>query len=95
MRSVGMKSAKITVGHHVKASFWGKIDAKERNWARGNRIRYPGTLNVNDEWWFLVRNTSGSEANVFSIPPCEYDGIENKKISRSRSKRSEACYLIR
>ena len=31
-----------------------------------------------------------------TIPPCEYDlKVENKKISRSRSKRSEACYLIR
>ena len=31
-----------------------------------------------------------------TIPPCEYDcKIENKKISRFRSKRSEACYLIR
>jgi hypothetical protein len=38
----------------------------------------------------------GSVANAITIPPCEYDcKVENKKISRFRSKRSEACYLIR
>jgi len=32
--------------------------------------------------------------NTITIPPCEYDcKVENKKISRFRSKRSEACYL--
>jgi len=38
----------------------------------------------------------GSVANAITIPPCKYDcKVENKKISRFRSKRSEACYLIR
>jgi len=32
--------------------------------------------------------------NTITIPPCEYNcKVENKKISRFRSKRSEACYL--
>jgi len=36
------------------------------------------------------------KANALIIPPCEYGcKTETKKISRSRSKRSEACYLIR
>jgi len=36
------------------------------------------------------------DANALTIPPCEYGRkVENKKISRFRSKRSEACYLIR
>jgi len=38
----------------------------------------------------------GGYVNTITIPPCEYNcKVENKKISRSRSKRSEACYLIR
>ena len=53
-------------------------------------------LSVNDEWWFLELVYSGFYANAITIPPCEYGcKTENKKISRSWSKRSEACCLIR
>jgi hypothetical protein len=53
-------------------------------------------LSVNDEWWLLIKIIIGDDVNTLTIPPCEYDcKVENKKISRSRSKRSEACYLIR
>jgi len=35
-----------------------------------------------------------SDVNAITIPPWEYGcKTETKKISRSRSKRSEACYL--
>lgn len=53
------------------------------------------SLSVNDEWWMLVLRAS-VDVNTLTIPPCEYNcKVENKKISRFRSKRSEACYLIR
>lgn len=43
-----------------------------------------------------LKKLTCSDANALTIPPCEYDcKVENKKISRFRSKRSEACYLIR
>jgi len=42
----------------------------------------------------LLVTQISDDANALTIPPCEYDcKIENKKISRFRSKRSEACYL--
>jgi len=34
----------------VKTAFQVKIDAQERKRERGNRIRYPNALSVNDEW---------------------------------------------
>jgi len=53
-------------------------------------------LSVNDEWLVIPAKARGSVANAITIPPCKYDcKVENKKISRFRSKRSEACYLIR
>jgi len=37
---------------------------------------------------------TGNKVNAITIPPWEYGcKTETKKISRSRSKRSEACYL--
>jgi len=42
----------------------------------------------------LVLIKTGNDVNTITIPPCEYGcKTETKKISRSRSKRSEACYL--
>jgi len=43
-----------------------------------------------------IRINIGGNVNTITIPPCEYGcKAKTKKISRSRSKRSEACYLIR
>jgi len=44
----------------------------------------------------VSNNKTSNDVNTITIPPCEYGcKTETKKISRSRSKRSEACYLIR
>ena len=73
-----------------------KIDAEKRRWGQEKGLETLVPLTVNDEWWLLVSYLTSGDANALTIPPCEYDcKVENKKISRSRSKRSEACYLIR
>ena len=71
-----------------------KIDAEERRIGQESGLDTLVLLSVNNEWQSL-KNISVN-VNTLTIPPCEYDcKIENKKISRFRSERSEACYLIR
>jgi len=46
---------------------------------------------MNGSYYFIQ---SGNDVNAITIPPWEYGcKTETKKISRPRSKRSEACYL--
>jgi len=72
------------------------IDAQERRGGHGHRLDTCLLLPVNDEWWLLIKKKIGGDANAITIPPREYGRkAETEKISRSRSKRSEACYLIR
>ena len=71
------------------------IDAEKRRWEKKIGFDTQISPTVNDEWWLLVFKIGG-DVNAITIPPCEYGcKTEIKKISRSRSKRSEACYLIR
>ena len=70
------------------------IDAEK---LRGGHKKGLETLvfrSFNNEWESL-QNVEAMLTRK-TIPPCEYDcKVENKKISRFRSERSEACYLIR
>ena len=55
--------------------------------------RYLSLSTMNGSYYFIL---SGNDVNAITIPPWEYGcKTENKKSSRSRSKRSEACYLMR
>jgi len=48
---------------------------------------------MNGSYYFIK---SGNDVNAITIPPWEYGcKTETKKISRPRSKRSGACYLMR
>jgi len=78
----------------AKAFFLLMIDAEKRRWEQEIGLDTQILLTVNDEWWLLVLEQISGDVNTLTIPPCEYDcKVETKKISRSRSKRSEACYL--
>ena len=72
------------------------IDAEKRKGGQEPGLETQLPLSVNDEWQSVADKQLDGEVNTKTIPPCEYGRkSENKKISRSRSKRSEACYLIR
>ena len=68
---VEMKSVDTKWKTHSESRFSSKIDAEEWKLWLGNRIRYPITLSVNDEWWPLDEKFSGV-VNTLTIPPCEY-----------------------
>jgi len=80
----------------VKAIYPIMIDAEERRWEQKIGLDTQISLTVNDEWWIISFLKISTDVNAITIPPWEYGRkAETKKISRSRSKRSEACYLIR
>ena len=76
------------------------IDAKIRRYAEETGLETLVPHTVNYEWLLLLNQSTiilnSSNVNTTTIAPCDYNcKVENKKISRSRSKRIEACYLIR